>query len=401
MADLPGIDIDHRVDVVAVHGVETHSEAVLDDVVVLEVPSEGVQAEPVHQRHESAGPVGDVHVQGVDTVGRERRGPTFDSFGNPAKPRGVDDANPCEVASGGQGVLDPVETEPQEGEIEFVFPRDGDDECGGPVVLDVDAEWARVFDGVEKFLERGDVPRQVAKIDAGNRDLPSQSPHDAVVIEDDPSVARDPGVGLESIGSETQSEIECLEGVFPLMRPRTPVGKANRVVRQGWKSLLHHRRIGRPSYAGEVFNLSGSEIVFLLIAGLVVLGPERLPGVIRRVGRTYGEVRRTLSEYEREFRETFKEPLDEVRSTVNDFKSSFGTVDPVPSPPMRPEKSADPGDSTDAAAAESSPFSNATMSASPDRWRDQAKAEDGSTSTEGESDDSVGNEGAGEKGAAQ
>lgn len=93
-----------------------------------------------------------------------------------------------------------------------------------------------------------------------------------------------------------------------------------------------------------VFNLSGSEIVFLLIAGLVVLGPERLPGVIRRVGRTYGEVRRTLSDYEREFRETFKEPLDEMRSTVNDLKTSFGTVDTGASPPMRPERSADPSE---------------------------------------------------------
>lgn len=137
---------------------------------------------------------------------------------------------------------------------------------------------------------------------------------------------------------------------------------------------MHHRRIGRPSYAGEVFNLSGSEIVFLLIAGLVVLGPERLPGVIRRVGRTYGEVRRTLADYERDFRETFKEPLDEMRSTVNDFKSSFGTVDPVPSPPMRPEQAVAPADPDESAA--SSPFSHATMSAGPDRWRDEV--DDGS-----------------------
>ena len=41
-----------------------------------------------------------------------------------------------------------------------------------------------------------------------------------------------------------------------------------------------------------MFNLTGSEIMFLLIIGLVVLGPEKLPDAIRRVGRLYGELKR-------------------------------------------------------------------------------------------------------------
>ena len=56
--------------------------------------------------------------------------------------------------------------------------------------------------------------------------------------------------------------------------------------------MLHTGRLRAQFYAGDVFNLSGSEIIFLLLAGLVVLGPERLPGVIRNVGRVYGQVRR-------------------------------------------------------------------------------------------------------------
>lgn len=87
-----------------------------------------------------------------------------------------------------------------------------------------------------------------------------------------------------------------------------------------------------------MFNLTGSEIVFLLVAGLVVLGPERLPGVIRRAARTYAEIRRTVREYERDFRETFKEPLDEVRGVVTEFKQTLNGVDREPSPPMRPEQ---------------------------------------------------------------
>lgn len=86
-----------------------------------------------------------------------------------------------------------------------------------------------------------------------------------------------------------------------------------------------------------VFNLSGSEIVFLLVAGLVVLGPERLPGVIRTVGKVYGEIRRVASGFEKEITETFREPLEDFKSATRDLSSGFGQVDTEPSPPMRPE----------------------------------------------------------------
>lgn len=91
-----------------------------------------------------------------------------------------------------------------------------------------------------------------------------------------------------------------------------------------------------------MFNLSGSEIIFLLLAGLVVLGPERLPGVIRNVGRVYGQVRRMAQGLENEIKETFAEPLSDLKKTAQDIRSGFGEVDTEPSPPMRPEKSATP-----------------------------------------------------------
>lgn len=101
-----------------------------------------------------------------------------------------------------------------------------------------------------------------------------------------------------------------------------------------------------------MFNLSGSEVVFLLLAGLVVLGPERLPGVIRRVGKTYGQLRRMASSFEAEMRETFGEPLEEIRGAVRGLSDEvtkatasgkwFGEVDNEPSPPMRPEQSGAP-----------------------------------------------------------
>lgn len=88
-----------------------------------------------------------------------------------------------------------------------------------------------------------------------------------------------------------------------------------------------------------MFNLSGSEIVFLLLAGLVVLGPERLPGVIRTVGRIYGDIRRAAKGLEKELTETFKEPISDFKSLQKDLTVGFGEVDTEPSPPMRPEKS--------------------------------------------------------------
>ena len=87
-----------------------------------------------------------------------------------------------------------------------------------------------------------------------------------------------------------------------------------------------------------MFNLSGSEILFLLVAGLVVLGPERLPGVIRRVARVYADLRTMARNFEQEFKETFDEPLRELRSTAEELRSGFGEVDDEPSPPMRPEQ---------------------------------------------------------------
>ena len=91
-----------------------------------------------------------------------------------------------------------------------------------------------------------------------------------------------------------------------------------------------------------MFNLTGSEIVFLLLAGLVVLGPERLPGVLRTVGRVYGEVRKMAQGLEREIKDTFAEPVSDLRKTADQIRTGFGEGDTEPSPPMRPEKSATP-----------------------------------------------------------
>lgn len=63
--------------------------------------------------------------------------------------------------------------------------------------------------------------------------------------------------------------------------------------------------------------------MFLLILGLVILGPEKLPGAIRKAGRLYGEFRRITSDAQSEFREAFREPMQEIQQTARGYKQMF------------------------------------------------------------------------------
>jgi sec-independent protein translocase protein TatB len=51
------------------------------------------------------------------------------------------------------------------------------------------------------------------------------------------------------------------------------------------------------------------KIILVLVIGLVVLGPERLPQVARQVGRGYREFRRVTSGLDAEVRQVLHEPL--------------------------------------------------------------------------------------------
>jgi sec-independent protein translocase protein TatB len=72
-----------------------------------------------------------------------------------------------------------------------------------------------------------------------------------------------------------------------------------------------------------MFNFSGSEIIFLLILGLVVLGPEKLPGVLRKAGRLYGEFKRVTSDAQSELRQALSDPIRDIQGTANEYKSMF------------------------------------------------------------------------------
>ena len=81
-----------------------------------------------------------------------------------------------------------------------------------------------------------------------------------------------------------------------------------------------------------MFNLSGGEIVVLLLIGLVVLGPEKLPDAMRKFGRVYNEVRRVAGGIQRDVTSTFAEPVNELRKTADEAKRIFTGADPTPTP---------------------------------------------------------------------
>jgi sec-independent protein translocase protein TatB len=71
-----------------------------------------------------------------------------------------------------------------------------------------------------------------------------------------------------------------------------------------------------------VFNFSGSEIVFLLLIALVVLGPEKLPEAIRRFGKAYAEFKKLSTGFQSELKSALDEPMREMRETADAFKKA-------------------------------------------------------------------------------
>jgi sec-independent protein translocase protein TatB len=77
-----------------------------------------------------------------------------------------------------------------------------------------------------------------------------------------------------------------------------------------------------------VFNVTGGELAIILVVALIVLGPEKLPGAVRKFGQLYGELRRMSNGFQSELREAFDEPTRELRETVELAKSQLmGTFD--------------------------------------------------------------------------
>ncbi|GGX47285.1 Sec-independent protein translocase protein TatB [Saccharospirillum salsuginis] len=63
-----------------------------------------------------------------------------------------------------------------------------------------------------------------------------------------------------------------------------------------------------------MFDIGFTELLVLAIIGIVVIGPERLPGVARTIGRALGQVRRTMSNFQNQLEQEVK--LDELNKKI-------------------------------------------------------------------------------------
>jgi sec-independent protein translocase protein TatB len=84
-----------------------------------------------------------------------------------------------------------------------------------------------------------------------------------------------------------------------------------------------------------MFNLSGSEMVFLLLIALIVLGPEKLPEAVRKFGKAYSEFKKMSSGFQSELKSALDEPMREMRETAEAFKKAANfDFDAAPDEPV-------------------------------------------------------------------
>ncbi|MEX0846709.1 MAG: twin-arginine translocase TatA/TatE family subunit [Ilumatobacteraceae bacterium] len=94
-----------------------------------------------------------------------------------------------------------------------------------------------------------------------------------------------------------------------------------------------------------MFNFSSSEMVFLLLLALIILGPEKLPDAVRKFGQTYGELKKAATGFQSELKSALDEPMKEMRSTADELKkaASFDVMSgftPDPKPSVAPTEPA-------------------------------------------------------------
>ena len=85
-----------------------------------------------------------------------------------------------------------------------------------------------------------------------------------------------------------------------------------------------------------MFNLSGSELIFLLLIALVVLGPEKLPEAVRKFGKTYGEFKKMTSGFQNELRSALDEPMREMRDTAEAMRKAANFAADDDAAPQQP-----------------------------------------------------------------
>jgi sec-independent protein translocase protein TatB len=312
--------------------------------VELEVPRERGPLEPVEQRDEAAVPVEVAEVDAVDPeIGQTCR-PPFGTFGDLREAGRVDEPDTLVDASERREWLHLVVAQPRPWEeVGRLAAEDVEHRLAGPRCLEVERELEIGATRRDQLRQRRDVVGELVAVESGDRYLAEPSSlHLAVVVEDHLVVRSEPHVALQTRGTQLQGQLERLDRVLGRVGPRAAVREHDRRVEQGGESLLHAppscQTIGRlqrgdetgdPSATrgtrrlADVFNFQGSELIIILLLALVVLGPEKLPEAMRRLGRFYADLKKMSTGFQEEFRAAVDEPTRELRDTANTLRDSL------------------------------------------------------------------------------
>lgn len=81
-----------------------------------------------------------------------------------------------------------------------------------------------------------------------------------------------------------------------------------------------------------MFDIGFSEMLMVAVVALVVIGPERLPGVARNIGRFAGRLQRYVHDIKRDFNrevefEEIKRLQHEMETTVQSMQQSMRAVE--------------------------------------------------------------------------
>ena len=91
-----------------------------------------------------------------------------------------------------------------------------------------------------------------------------------------------------------------------------------------------------------MFNISATELLVIAVVALLVLGPDKLPDAMRKLGRATREIRRLTSGFEAELRDALSEPVETPKPTASEPTTASTDAPAAAAPPANPTAMPEP-----------------------------------------------------------